>query len=33
MTVRVKQANLAKFKAAQKRLVVKSRAIHKKLKN
>jgi len=33
MTVRVKQAHLAKFKAAQKRLVVKSRAIHKKLKN
>lgn len=33
MTVRVKQSNLAQYKAAQKRLVVKSRAIHKKLKN
>lgn len=33
MTVRVKKNSLARFKAAQKRLVVKNRAIHKKLKN
>jgi len=33
MTVRVKQSSLAKFKVAQKRLMVKNRALHKKLKN
>jgi hypothetical protein len=33
MTIRVKTSSLAKLKVAQKRLVVKNRAIHKKLKN
>lgn len=33
MTIRVKKSSLARLKVAQKRLVVKNRAIHKKLKN